>query len=164
MKLEKVVSNSSPLMNLAIIGELDILRKLFGVVIVPQEVWDELTIEGKDKLGTDDILQADWICFESVVNRSLFVSLNIELDIGESAAIALAVEQKADLILLDETEARNVAEFYGLRKTGVIGLLIRAKQNQLISQIRPLMEALQNEAHFWIKPDLYERILSEVGE
>ena len=84
--------------------------------MVPQEVWSELTIEGKDKLGTEFIVQSDWIDVESVGNLDLFLSLNRELDLGESAAIALAIEQQADLILLDETEARSIAEFHGLRK------------------------------------------------
>ena len=68
------------------------------------------------------------------------------MDVGESAAIALAIERKANLLLLDETDARNLAEFYNLAKTGVLGILMRAKKRSLI------------------KPDLYDAILSEMGE
>jgi len=86
------------------------------------------------------------------------------LDVGESAAIALAIEKKANLLLLDETDARNIAEFYNLTKTGVIGILMRAKKKNLIKEIRPMLEKLKIQAHFWIKPDLYESILSVMGE
>lgn len=164
MAIERVVSNSSPLMNLAIIGKLDLLRELFGRMMVPQEVWSELTIEGKDKPGTEFIVQSDWIDVEPVGNRDLCLSLNRELDLGESAAIALAIEQQADLILLDETEARSIAEFHGLRKTGVLGVLMRAKHLKLIPEVRPLLDALRTEAHFWINPVLYNQVLAEMQE
>ena len=164
MTPERVVSNSSPLMNLAIIGHLNLLQELFVHITVPQEVFRELTVEGAGKPGADLVTHAKWIHVASVSNRELCHALNRELDLGESAAIALALEQGADLVLLDETDARNVAEFHGLRKTGVLGILMRAKSRQLISEIRPLMERLRDEAHFWIKPALYDRILAEANE
>ncbi|MEA1947618.1 MAG: hypothetical protein U9N83_10010 [Thermodesulfobacteriota bacterium] len=61
------------------------------------------------------------------------------MDLGESAAIALAIERKANLLLLDETDARNIAEFYGLPKTGVIGLLMKAKKKNLVKEIKPIL-------------------------
>jgi len=76
----------------------------------------------------------------------------------------LAIERKANLLLLDETDARNLAEFYGIPKTGVIGVLMRAKKKKLVKEIRPILEELRTHAHFWIKPDLYYAILSEMGE
>ena len=159
-----VVSNSSPIMNLAIIGQLHLIQELFGEIIIPKEVWAELIIEGKGKPGTNEIEKAKWIKVVKVKNDSLVKTLTKDLDVGESAAIALAIERKANLLLLDETDARNLAEFYNLTKTGVLGILMRAKKRRLIKQIKPMLEKLRIQAHFWIKPDLYDAILSEMGE
>ncbi|OEU78423.1 MAG: hypothetical protein BA873_14015 [Desulfobulbaceae bacterium C00003063] len=159
-----VVSNSSPIMNLAIIGQLHLIQELFGEIIIPKEVRAELIIEGKGKPGTNEIEKAKWIKVAKVKNDSLVKMLTKDLDVGESAAIALAIERKANLLLLDETDARNLAEFYNLTKTGVIGILIRAKKRSLIKEIKPMLEKLRTQAHFWIKPDLYDAILTEIGE
>ena len=159
-----VISNSSPIMNLAIIDQLHLVQELFGEIIIPKEVWSELIIEGKGKPGTNEIEKVKWIKVEEVKNISLVKTLTKDLDVGESAAIALAIEKKADLLLLDETDARNLAEFYNLIKTGVIGILMKAKKRSLIKEIKPMLDKLRIHAHFWIKPDLYDAILSKMGE
>ena len=151
-------------MNLAIIGQLHLIQELFGEIIIPKEVWAELIIEGKGKPGINEIEKAKWIKVVKVKNDSLVKTLTKDLDVGESAAIALAIERKANLLLLDETDARNLAEFYNLTKTGVLGILMRAKKRRLIKQIKPMLEKLRIQAHVWIKPDLYDAILSEMGE
>lgn len=151
-------------MNLAIIGQLHLIQELFGEIIIPKEVRAELIIEGKGKPGTNEIEKAKWIKVAKVKNDSLVKMLTKDLDVGESAAIALAIERKANLLLLDETDARNLAEFYNLTKTGVIGILIRAKKRSLIKEIKPMLEKLRTQAHFWIKPDLCDAILTEMGE
>ena len=154
-----VVSNSSPIMNLAIIGQLHLIQELFGEIMIPKEVWSELIIEGKVKPGINEIQKAKWIKVVKVKNDSLVKTLTKDLDVGESAAIALAIEKKANLLLLDETDARNLAEFYHLTKTGVIGILMRAKKKSLIKEIKPMLDKLRTQAHFWIKQDLYDAIL-----
>ena len=159
-----IVSNSSPLMNLAIIGQLDILNKLFGNITIPDEVWQELVVDGEGKLGSGEIAEASWIKRSSIDNIALFQLLKRSLDIGEAAAITLAIEKNANLILLDEIDARSMSEIYNLPKTGVIGILMRAKNRHLIKEIKPLLDALRTEAHFWIKQHLYERVLLEMGE
>ena len=159
-----IVSNTSPLMNLAIIGQLNLLRKIFPRVVVPEEVQRELTIDGRGKPGADEIMRADWIETRSVRNTPLLRSLSKDLDIGESAAIALAVETKAKMILLDETDARNIAEIYNLRKTGVIGILMRAKNRHLIKEVRPFLDTLRTEANFWISQTFYDSVLLKMGE
>lgn len=159
-----VISNSSPLMNLAIIGQLDLIKALFGKVFVPQEVWNELTVAGKGKPGSSVIRQAAWIERKELGDNTLYPLLRKDLDDGEAAAIALAIEQQADLILLDETDARNVADLYHLPKTGVIGIVTRAKHHHLIQEVKPLFDALKIQANFWIQPRLYETILKHMGE
>jgi predicted nucleic acid-binding protein len=164
MKTKMVVSNASPVMNLAIIGQLDLIQKLFGHITVPQEVWEELTVAGQSKPGANTIVQADWIQVVAMQQTHFFKLLCKDLDVGEAAAIALAVERNAHLILLDESDARNIAELYNLPKTGVIGILTRAKRKHLIHKIKPILDDLREQAHFRIKQQLYETILSEMGE
>ncbi len=164
MKNKLVISNSSPLMNLAVIQQLNLVRELFVKITVPEQVWRELTVDGKGKAGADEIMRSDWIEIANVKNIELIKLLNKDLDIGESAAIALAVERKADLILLDETDARNMADIYHLSKTGVLGILMRAKKYKIISEVKPLLEKLRKHAKFRIAQFLYDEILIQTGE
>ncbi len=82
-----IISNSSPLMNLAIIGHLDLLQKIFGKITIPDEVWKELVIDGEGKSGTKAIIEAPWIEKKYIENLSLLQLLKKDLDIGEAAAI-----------------------------------------------------------------------------
>lgn len=78
--------------------------------------------------------------------------------------IALAVERKVDVVLLDESEGRRIAELYGLTKTGVIGILLRGKLRGKIRSLKKELDRLRREAGFWIAEDLYRQVLREVGE
>lgn len=78
--------------------------------------------------------------------------------------IAIAIEQEADLVLLDETDARAIADLYKLSKTGVIGLLIRAKQQGYIELLKPELDKLLHHGGFWIEESLYHKVLKSVGE
>jgi uncharacterized protein len=159
-----VVSNTSPLMNLAIIGQLDLLRHFYETIHVPDAVWNELVVQGKGKPGSDAIASAAWIQTHTVQNRHLVVALREQLDPGESEAIALALELKASLILIDESEGRRIAASYGLVKTGALGILLLAKKQGLIPSLKDEMNKLQYAAHFWINPSLAEKLLRDAGE
>jgi predicted nucleic acid-binding protein len=87
-----------------------------------------------------------------------------ELDEGEAEVITLAIEHQASLVLLDETEARRVAGIFGIPKSGVIGILIRAKSEGRISSLEPELDKLRIRAGFWIAKDLYRKVLTAVGE
>lgn len=91
-------------------------------------------------------------------------ALIIDLDPSEAEAIALALEQKADLLLLDEIAGRTIAESYQLAFTSSIGCLIEAKRIGIIPAVKPLLDAMRQEARFWLNPRLYARILMEQGE
>jgi hypothetical protein len=95
------------------------------VIIVPEAVHNECVIEGKDREDVKRIEKADWVKVAKIKDTNLKKALMMVLDGGEAEAIVLALEESADLILLDEYDAREVARNYGLNITGVIGILIR---------------------------------------
>jgi len=102
---------------------------------VPTAVWREVVVEGENRSGAVEVQQAHdngWIEILEPSDQTLLRLLKQDLHEGEAEVIALALELQADLVLLDETEARKVAELYQLQKTGVVGLLIRAKYMRCI--------------------------------
>ncbi|NUQ63346.1 MAG: DUF3368 domain-containing protein [Pirellulales bacterium] len=158
-----VVSNTSPIMNLAAIGQLDLLRHLYGRVIIPQAVYNELASR-PDLPGGTEVQSSDWIATEPAGNAHLVQSLLVELDRGEAEAIALALELKADLVLIDERLGRRIAGRLGLRFVGVLGVLIEAKHAGRIGAVKPLVDDLADKAGFWISPALRTAVLDRVGE
>lgn len=160
----KVVSNTSPLINLARIGHLNLLPSVFGRLLIPEAVWQEAVIDGEGQPGAKEIRQADWIERVTVSNRPLVRSLRQELDPGEAEAIALAVEINADWLLMDERLGRQTARHFGLGYIGLIGILKVAKRRGEIEALSPLLEQLRDIAGFRISPALYEQVLREMGE
>ncbi|MBE0411514.1 MAG: DUF3368 domain-containing protein [Anaerolineales bacterium] len=158
------VSNSSPLINLARIDQLNLLERIFGRLIIPEAVWQEVAAEGQDYAGADEIRQAKWVERASVSNRQLVHSLRQELDAGEAEAIALAVEINADWLLMDERLGRQTARHFNLRYIGLIGVLQLAKQSGEIAALRPLLEQLRDVSGFRISLSLYEQVLRNMGE
>ncbi len=122
-----VVSNSTPLIHLAKIGRLELLREFFGEILIPEAVYRECVIEGDDSEDARAIKNAEWIKVERIADERLKRSLMIELDEGESEAIVLALEKSAELALIDDYDGREVAKALGLRVTGTIGILLKAK-------------------------------------
>lgn len=159
-----VISNSSPLINLSIIGRLNLLERKFSEIIIPEAVWREVVVDGVGKPGTKEVEQAGWIKVHDVKDRKLVISLKQYLDDGESEAIALALEMGAGLVLLDERDARDTADAFGLNVLGVIGILVWASKNQLIPALKDELNLLQEVARFRFSGELYRRALVEVGE
>jgi len=159
-----IVSNSSPLINMARIGKLLLLRDLYGQLTIPEAVWDEVVVDGKNQPGADEIRLSTWIQRKTVTNKQLVRVLQQDLDGGEAEAIALAVEGKADLLLMDERIGRESANHLGLSYTGLVGVLIEAKSRALIDEIKPLLDALRDIAGFRLSADVYVRVLQNQEE
>ena len=156
-----VVSNSSVIIALARICRLDLLEKLFGKIIVPEAVWREATVEGKP--GREKVLRAGFIRVEEVRDRKLATLLKELVDDGEAEAITLALEVDADILLIDEHEARNLAKKLGLQIMGTLGVLALAKHRGLIPEVKPIVDRLM-ESGFWVSRRILERFLKELGE
>ena len=156
-----VVSDTSPISNLLQIGEIDLLRQVFGKIVIPTEVFVEICrIESHKEF----LIKQDWIKTATLSNTNLKNSLLNNLDSGEAEAIALAVELKADYLLIDEIKGRQIAENYGIKVTGILGVLIKAKKDGLITELKPYLQRLVNDAGFWLNPKLIKKILEMVNE
>ena len=157
-----VVSNASPITNLAAIGQLDLLRQIYGHIFIPEVVFQELTAEGGHHPGAV-VRQLDWVQSRSVSSGALVTALQVELDAGEAEAIALVQQLAGDLLLIDEHLGRVVAARLGIKVIGLLGVLIEAKHRGLIEKIKPLVDALVNRG-FRIGNALYERVLDAASE
>jgi hypothetical protein len=159
-----VVSNTSPILNLAAIGQLELLNQLYERVLIPRAVNHEITAIGAGQPGAMGIQRIEWIEVRQVTDRTLVTALCTEIDEGEAEAIALAIEQKADLLLLDERRGRIVASRLGIPFIGLMGVLIDGKHKGYIPAIKPLLDGLIAEAGFWVSQQLYGRVLTVAGE
>ena len=154
-----VVSDTSPVLALAAIGQLDLLRSLFGDVIIPEAVDHELARKHSDFLPLPN-----WIRSKRASDRALVETLLGAIDLAEAEAIALAIELKADLLLIDERLGRKLAHERGLPYTGLIGVILEAKRRGYLSAVRPLLDDLFTKAGFRISMRLRRRTLDLAGE
>jgi predicted nucleic acid-binding protein len=159
-----VVSNTSPLTNLAAIGQFDLLSQLYGEVQIATGVLEELNVRGRRWPGYDETSRASWIKQHVVHNQDLIAVLLRDLDRGEAETLALAIELDADLVLMDERDGRRFAQRLGLRPVGVVGILLEAKKAGLLNRVRPCLEALRHDAGFYVSDGLCELALELAGE
>lgn len=164
-----VISDASPLICLSALRQLDLLQKLYGSVLVPDAVWQEVTrspsfTSPTTPVAVSDAKAAGWLKVVAASNRPLVTQLETTLDPGEAEAIALAVENTSSFLLIDERDGRQVARTLGVEMTGTLGILMRAKSTEHITAIEPLIEELIQHHNFRLHPALVERILVDAGE
>jgi len=165
--MHEAISNTSTLIHLSAIGHLKLLKEFHGKIVIPPAVWKEIVEKGKTRPGVKEIKEArkdGWLKIMTPENKPLLRLLSMQLDNGEAEAIALAIEREASIIFLDESDARKTAEIYKLQKTGVIGILIRAKLQKRIPSLKKELDKLQNRNNFWIDKKLYRKAIESVGE
>ena len=159
----KVVCNSSTVIALARISRLDILEKVVKSLMIPPAVYDDIVTKGAGRPGAAEVKEAKWIEKRNVSERELVMKLNVTLGRGESEAIALAKEIKADLIVLDDDKARKAAISEGLRISGLLAFLVQAKEKGIIKKVKPLMDDLRQKG-FFMSEDLYQDAIQKAGE
>ncbi len=155
----QLISNSSPLIALSTLEKLDILKTLFGNIIIPEAVYDEVFTRGFDKVSVPGFL-----AIEKISDKNLMVSLEMQIGYGESEVIALALESKITRVLIDDKQARKIAENLGLKVMGTLGVLILAKEKQLIKDIKPLVLELIEKINFRIDRNVLNKALRLVNE
>lgn len=159
----RVVSNTSPLSNLAVIGRLDLLKERYGRVSIPAGVWNELrALRHAEALARLDQAAADgWLAVESPAPALFFAP---PLDAGETEAISLAAASRADLLLIDEIKGRAAARGLGLAIGGLLGELLHARLADRIPSLGAEIQRLRSEARFFVSGDIERFILSQAGE
>jgi uncharacterized protein len=145
------VTDSTCLIGLERIQRLDILPQVFSPVIIPPAVQIEVGIS------------ASWITIQAPQSIMTVAALKTQLDDGEAEAIALALEMDDVFIILDDLSARRVAKQLNLKVIGTVGMLLRAKQQNVIDEIKPLLAAL-NAADFRISEAIVQNALRLAGE
>ncbi|HLH61566.1 MAG TPA: DUF3368 domain-containing protein [Ktedonobacteraceae bacterium] len=159
-----IVSNTSPIINLAAVGQLQLLQSLYETIIIPHAVYYEIAVRGYGQAGATEIQTYHWFERHQVQDVALVKRLMQQLDAGEAEAIALAIEKRADLLLLDEQRGRQAAKQLGLAVTGLLGILVVAKQHGYLAAVKPILHELMSVAGFWINRELYMRILESCSE
>jgi uncharacterized protein len=159
-----VVSDTSPVLNLARIGRLELLPLLFREVLIPDAVYRELMDSERDLPPAIDITSLPWLIVAAAKDQNRVLELRERLDPGEAEAIELAIERRADVLLVDERRGRRIATAEGLTVMGLLGLVARSKEAGLIDLAKPVLDELLHVARFWIGPNLYAEVLAALGE
>ncbi len=161
------VADSSVIIHLAAIGQLDLLRKLHGTLLVPPAVWDEVVVQGQGRPGEVELRQAvqdGWMAVAAPSPNSLIAQVGSSLPVGEAEAILLAESRPGSLLLMDEAAGRLVATSLGVPVMGIVGLLVVAKQAGLLAELKPVLDQLRSPGGFRLSADLFRRALALVGE
>jgi hypothetical protein len=160
-----VVSNTSPISNLAIVGRLEFLRRRYDQVRIPSAVAAELAAlthpAGSQRIQA--ALSERWLVVDPL-DKTASWQPPFPLDPGETAAIALARQRQADVLLMDEKRGREAARHCGLVVAGVLGELIHAKFAGWIPSAREEIRRLRLEAGFFVDVTVENFILSQAGE
>lgn len=157
----KVVSNTTPIISLLKLNQLDLLKQLYKQIYIPTAVFNEIEA-GKVKEFYKDLSTINWINIIEIKDK-ISVKYFLDLDSGEAEAIVLATELKADLIIIDEKLGRFHAKHANLKVTGTIGILLKSKAVGLIENLKPLLIEL-TEKNVWINEKLKREILEKAGE
>lgn len=134
----KVVVNSSPLIALAVTGQLDLLRQLFTDVIVPTSVYTEITEQGSHRPGAQQVKQIDWFSIRTPSTIPLWPPQLLGLDPGERDVLLLAQEYNVDWVIIDERLGRRVATAMNLPLKGSLGILLAGYQTGLLTKANAL--------------------------
>jgi predicted nucleic acid-binding protein len=153
-----LIADSSALVALSIVNQLDILEKLFGKVYVPRAVYEEVSKNNKV-----ESYNLTTYCKDKVLDIQSSANFNISLGRGESESIVLYTEQNADFLLCDDKKAKKFAQSFGLKVIGSLGILLKAKETKLIDEITPLIEILK-ESRIFIDNKTYALVLRMSGE
>lgn len=147
-----IISDASPLIAMADIGALDLLRQLYKKVVITDIVRSEINAE-----------LPDWIEVTAAYDQKQLQILKLELDAGEASAIALALDNPQARLIIDENKGRSVAKRLGLKVTGTIGVIIKAKEQGLIHSGKDLLEKLDQHG-FWLSEKLKRQIMERMEE
>jgi predicted nucleic acid-binding protein len=147
-----VIADTSCFILLDKIGEIDLLKNLFKEVVTTPAIAGEF---GKQL--------PPWIKVENISNQNLFAALRLEVDAGEASAIALGSEIENSILVLDDLPARRMAEKLRMNYTGTLGIIVRAKRENIIHSVIPIVEKIKN-TNFRFSEAVLQEIIKAAGE
>lgn len=159
----EVISNTSPLLYLHQVDQLELLYRLYRRVVIPPAVREELRVGAERGFSTPDVGQISWLEVRAPADLTL-LPMVIDLGAGEAEAIALALATPETLLILDDSLGRRIAHLRALTYTGTLGVLIKAKQEGYLVAVKPVIDALQERTTMRLKRDLVEWVLRAAGE
>jgi uncharacterized protein len=140
------VSDSGPLIHLAIVGQFLLLPRYFNILLTIPQVYDEVVTQGQGKPGASELRHAEsdgWMTVTPVIDHAFVQRLATpHMSTTDAAVVACALEQQVPLVLTDDTAVRGLAERESLLVTGTVGLLVRARLDGVISALKPLLDQL----------------------
>jgi uncharacterized protein len=160
--LPEIICNTSPLQYLHQLGHLSIVPALAGRILVPGSVASEL--DAGRFLGYDvpDVRALNWVSIREPVSLPA-LALSSDLGPGEAAVLALALESRNAVVILDDNLARRVARLLKIPMTGTLGLLLDARKKGLVSEIKPLLDRL-DQLNFRVSTETRAAVLKAAGE
>lgn len=161
-----VVTNSTPIIGLASIDQLDLLSRLFEKVYVTREVYNEVAGDTENRVGADGLkrqIQEGCIILYDIIDNKFVELMFGRLHRGELSVMVAAKELGISFVLMDDASARKTAESFSLVPIGIVGILKLAKMNGFLLEIKHLLDKLM-ENNFRISLKLYNEILKDVKE
>lgn len=162
MRERRVVSNTSPLLYLYQVQQLDLLRRLYGRITIPRAVETELGRGKELGIRVPEISTIDWIQVKQVPDRSLLPAV-VDLGPGEAEVIALGLVHRNSLLILDDQLGRRIARLSDLTVTGTLGILLKAKERGFLERVAPVVHELE-ETSMRMTEDLKRIVLEQAGE
>lgn len=161
--MRKVVVNTTPLIALSHVEQIHLLKALYGEIIIPEAVYGEVSVktESACKKAVDSSL--DWIKVEKIKNQMAKDMYKTQLHDGEVEVMILAKEMEADVVIIDDANAKKYAKYLKLPVTGTLGVLLRAKQEGYIDRLEPVLRQMV-EKGIYISRSLVELCLKQAGE
>ena len=154
--MRKVIVNSTPLIALCKVNQLELLHRIYGEITIPQAVFNEVT--QKNDLVKKEVASASWVHVEAVRDTKAKRMYRAKLHNGEVEVMILAQEHEGEhLVIIDDNAARKTAQFLGLTLTGTIGVLIKAKELGYIDAVMPFVNRME-ESEIYFSESLKARV------
>lgn len=160
-----VIADTTPIISFIKMSLLHILETMYGEIIIPEAVYDELICNPSMSHEAEIVKECSFLKMKKVENEFAVKILRVQmnLDAGESEAIVLAESLKADVLLIDEKKARNIARKMNVNIVGTLGILLEAKRQKYILELKPYLDTLLDQ-NIRIGTQLYNEILELAEE
>ena len=161
--MRKVIVNTTPLIALCHVGQMDLLKKMYDEISIPEAVYKELADKKESICKKQVDASLDWIHVEKIENQMAKSMFKTQLHDGEVEVMILAKEKSADIVIIDDANAKKHAKYLKLPVTGTLGVLIKAKRQGYINELKPIIQEMIDK-NIYISEKLMKLCLEQVNE